>query len=165
MLEFAFVFAALMTLMFGIFNFARAYNVYQTVTRAAREGAREAVLPTSAYLGNQLTYITGDGACPATPTNNPNTPIFNDFIKPALEASSVNPGGIQNYQECLTWLDPAGTAVNQCGISVSFQFPYRFSIPFLGAGLGTVNIGTAVQMRIENQPFGSGATCGGVTAP
>ena len=165
MLEFAFVFAGLMMLMLGIFNFARAYNIYETVTRAAREGAREAVLPTAANLGNKLTYITGDGACPATPTNTPNTSIFNYFIRPALDASSVNPAGIQNYRECLTWLDPPGTVANQCGILVSFQFPYQFSIPFLGPGLGTIDIGTDVQMRLENQPIGSGATCGGVTAP
>ncbi len=164
-LEFALIFAALMTLMMGIVVFARAYNDYQTITRAAREGVREGVLPTAAYLGNNLTYLVGDGACPGKATNSPGTQLFNNFVAPALEASSFDPRGVKNYRECLAWLDPAGTAANQCGVTVSFEYPYRLNIPFLGASLGTIPISTSVQMRIENQPMGAGATCGGVAAP
>jgi Flp pilus assembly protein TadG len=35
----------LLALLVGIFEFARAYNVQQVITNAAREGAREGVLP------------------------------------------------------------------------------------------------------------------------
>ena len=165
MLEFALVFTVLMSLMLGIVIFARAYNAYQTITRAAREGVRQAVLPTAAYLGNNLTYIAGDGACPGGPTDPRNSTVFTDFISPALLASSFSPQGVQNYQECLAWLAPPGTPKNQCGVVVSFNYPYDLTVPFLGARLGTINIGTHVQMRIENQPEGSGATCGGLPPP
>lgn len=172
MVEFALVLGALMALTLAIVSFSRAYNVYQTVTRAAREGAREAVLPKSAYdqqgLG-QKAYVDSISACtnPPTTTNTPDTAIFNDYVKPALESSSLSPAGVHNYQECLGWLDPPGTAGNQCGVTISFQYPYRLSIPFLGTGLGTVQIHTDIQMRMENQPIAiSGpAKCAGVAAP
>lgn len=43
--EFALVMVALFTLIFAIADFARAYNVYQVLVNAAREGARYAVAP------------------------------------------------------------------------------------------------------------------------
>ena len=44
LVEAGFVLPILLMLLLGIFSFGRAYNVYQTITRAAREGARMAVL-------------------------------------------------------------------------------------------------------------------------
>lgn len=172
LVEFALILGGLMALTLGIVSFSRAYNVYQTVTRAAREGARMAVLPKSAYdqqgLGQQA-FIDSMSACtnPPTTTNTPDTDIFNDYIKPALLASSLNPGNVRNYQECMGWLDPAGTAVNQCGVKISYEYPYRFTIPFLGTGLGTIQIGTHVQMRIEGQPVAVAGLpkCAGVPEP
>jgi hypothetical protein len=172
LVEFSLILGGLMALTLAIISFARAYNVYQTVTRAAREGARMAVLPKSAYdqqgLG-EMAYTASMSACtnPPSTTNSPDTPIFNQYVKPVLESSSLNPAGVQDYQECLGWLDPPGTAANQCGVIVSFQYPYRLSIPFLGAGIGMIDIHTQVQMRQENQPvaIGGAATCAGVAAP
>lgn len=172
LLEFSLILGGLMALTLAILSFSRAYNVYQTVTRAAREGARVAVLPKSAYdqqgLG-EAAYTASMSACsnPPSMTNSPDTPIFNQYIKPVLESSSLNPAGVQDYQECLGWLDPPGTAANQCGVIISFQYPYRLSIPFLGAGLGMIDIHAQVQMRQENQPLAIGgpATCAGVAAP
>jgi Flp pilus assembly protein TadG len=45
MVEFALVVVLLVLLVIGIAEFARAWNVYQIVTNAAREGARLASLP------------------------------------------------------------------------------------------------------------------------
>ena len=39
-------------LFLGIYWFGRAYNIYATITHAAREGARAATAPTAALLGN-----------------------------------------------------------------------------------------------------------------
>jgi Flp pilus assembly protein TadG len=50
--EFALVVPVLLTLLLGVFWMGRAYNVYETITRAAREGARYAVLPSSMAQGN-----------------------------------------------------------------------------------------------------------------
>jgi Flp pilus assembly protein TadG len=43
--EAAIVLLMLITLVFAAFDFGRAYNVYQVMTNAAREGARYAVAP------------------------------------------------------------------------------------------------------------------------
>ena len=47
LVEIAIALPILLGLLVGIFEFARAYNVQQVITNAAREGAREGVLPTS----------------------------------------------------------------------------------------------------------------------
>ena len=147
-LEFALVLPLLLTLLFGIFTMARAYNVYQTITRAAREGAREAVLPTSAADGNQ--YMDASGVSKA------NSAVFQNYIAPALRAASLNPANVANYSEQIAWLD-AGDANRQCGVEISFQYPYTLFLPMLKSNMTTIQIGTHVQMRRENQP--SNGTC------
>jgi Flp pilus assembly protein TadG len=47
LVEIAIALPILLALLVGIFEFARAYNVQQVITNAAREGAREGVLPSS----------------------------------------------------------------------------------------------------------------------
>src|SRR5260370_15672691 len=46
LVEMAFALPILLTLLLGIIWFARAYNIYETMTRAARAGARVAVRST-----------------------------------------------------------------------------------------------------------------------
>jgi Flp pilus assembly protein TadG len=141
--EFAVVLSTLLILVFGIFSMARAYNIYQSITRAAREGARVAVLPSSAANGNQ--YLDSSGATVA------NSAVFQDYIAPALRASSLDPGKVSNYTEQVTWLD-AGDTSQQCGVQISFQYPYRLLLPMLRSNLTTIQIATHVQMRREDQP-------------
>lgn len=47
LLEFALLLPVLLALVIGIYEFGRAWNVYQVLTNTAREGARLAVIPTS----------------------------------------------------------------------------------------------------------------------
>jgi Flp pilus assembly protein TadG len=166
-LEFAFVITILMTLVLGFFWFARAYNVYQTITRATREGVREAVLPSSVADGN-----TYDGsAANATPetSSSPSTPIFTNYIAPVLQGEGLGTGAcsgsssincISNYNETVAWINP-GEAYQQCGVTISFGYPIRLQIPFVGVGLTTLNLHTSVSMRLENanyQATGAGGT-------
>ena len=51
-MEMALALPLLLTLLIGIFWGSRAYNIYETITRAAREGARVAVAPSCATCGN-----------------------------------------------------------------------------------------------------------------
>lgn len=146
--EFAVVLTVLLALLFGIFTMARAFNIYQTITRAAREGAREAVLPTSAAAGNQ--YMDASGVSQS------NSAVFQNYIAPALRAANLNPANVSNYSEQITWLD-AGDASRQCGVKISFQYPYTLYLPMLKSNMTTLDIATHVQMRRENQP--SGGTC------
>ena len=158
LLEFSFVMASLLALTMGIIVFARGYNVYETITRAAREGARADAVPPSYYdqVNNGSGYVdpcvpgsgtTAGGGCVYTQTN---STVFSNYIAPALTASNLNPNLVTNYSESVNWLDPGDTN-EQCGVIISFQYPYSLAIPFLGTGLGTINIATRVQMRREDQ--------------
>lgn len=149
MLEFAFVVTMLMTLLLGIVTFARAYNIYQSITRAAREGARMAVLPDCATCGNN--YID-----PSTGVTEANSAIFAGAVSPALQAANLNPAAVLNYSETVGWLD-AGDTEQQCGVTISFDYPYELNLPFTTMNLTTIDLPARVEMRRENQP--SGGSC------
>ena len=151
--EFALVAPLVLMLLFGIFWISRAFNVYETITRAAREGARYAVLPSSVASNNALkeSYTTaGTSSSPAC-LSNP-TYEFTNYVSPALSASSLDPGGVQNFCQQAVVLDPnTDASVQQCGVQISFQYPVKLLIPFTTLDFTTINISTSVQMRMENQ--------------
>jgi hypothetical protein len=154
-LEFGFVFVVLMTLMLGVVVFAQGYHVYQTITRAAREGARVAVMPSAWYLGG--TYLDGDVAQAAgQPVTG--SQVFDGYIAPVLRSANLNPRLVSNYSEKMGWLNQ-GASDQQCGVIISFAYPYQLNIPFTSLRMTTVNISTRVQMRRESQPLEGSATC------
>ncbi|MEE9275800.1 MAG: TadE family protein [bacterium] len=62
--EFALLLPVLIVLIMGVIDIARAYNVLQVVTNAAREGARVAILPSSTSTTVTTTvdtYLTAAG--------------------------------------------------------------------------------------------------------
>ena len=141
LVEAGFVIPMLLMLLLGIFAFGRAYNVYQTITRAAREGAREAVLTpcaVSTYCPGATSYSSSD--------------IWTDFVNPVLQSANLNPTNMTNKSMTYVFLDPNDTPPHICGVQVSFQYPYTFNLPFTGVNMSTINIQTTVQMRMENQP-------------
>lgn len=137
LVEAAVVIPLLLMLLLGIMTFGRAYNVYQTITRAAREGARELVLPSSAASGS---------------TQYSANYVQTNFVNPALLASSLDPTKVKNYTTTYVYLDPNDPTPNICGVQISFQYPYTFSLPFTTLNLSTINLSTTVQMRMEAQP-------------
>jgi Flp pilus assembly protein TadG len=152
--EFGFVLPLLLTLLLGIVWMGRAYNVYQTITRAAREGARYSVLPSCATCGDTMvdTYASVN-TCMGTGSN-----VFKNFVSPALRASSLNPASVLNYcQEAIVLNPNVDNSVQQCGVAISFQYPLAVAIPFTTLKATTINIPTQVQMRMENQSVDSNA--------
>ncbi len=150
--EVALVVPLLSTLLFGIIWLGRGYNVYQTITRAAREGARYAVLPNCATCGDAYAdSYTSRNSCLSNPTN-----TFTNYVSPALSASSVDPSKVQNYCQKAAVLDPdSDSSVQQCGVTISFSYPVKLTIPFTSLNASTINIPTSVQMRFENQSVDS----------
>jgi Flp pilus assembly protein TadG len=62
--EFALLLPVLILLIMGVLDFARAFNVMQVVTNAAREGARSGIIPTntSGDVTNTVnTYLASAG--------------------------------------------------------------------------------------------------------
>jgi Flp pilus assembly protein TadG len=160
--------AAVMPLLFmillGIFWFGRAFNIYSTITHAAREGARAAVAQTCATCGN------------APPT----TDSVGTIVQQALQASKLDPAQVTsttpNLCPCLSFgcgspkacskpsaglpqvcvqqdvqlNNPTSGEPNVCGTVVSFQYPYQFYFPFTSLNMQQVNLTTQVQMVGEN---------------
>lgn len=159
LVEAAFVLPLLLMLLMGIFWLARAYNVYETITRAAREGARYAVLPSCATCNpaNQMTEsytsagTTSSPACLSNPTYE-----FTNYVAPSLIASHLDPSNTvvqQTYCQQAVVMNPTSdSSSQQCGIEVSFKYPIQLAIPFTSLNASTINIPTSVTMRMENQP-------------
>jgi Flp pilus assembly protein TadG len=145
LLEFAFIVPVLLMLLVGIFWIGRAFNIYETVTRAAREGARYAVLPSSVANGNAFPDPLS-GSCAS------NTNTFNNYVTPVLKADSLDPGAVVNYCQKTAWLE--NTYPQQCGVDISFSYPLQVEIPFTTINATTIYIPAQAQMRLENQTGG-----------
>ncbi len=133
--ELAFVVPLLFTVLIGIFWFARAYNTYETITRAAREGVRFAVAPNCASCGNQL----------------PSDTEVQKVISASLQASALDPKRTNPNPIAITRtsVPAAGGGPPDVDVSVSFTYPFQFNVPFMSASLTNVNIPTSVHMRQE----------------
>ena len=80
--EFAVVMPLLVMVLFGMYWFGRAYNIYETLTRAAREGASYAARPVCGTCN-----VVGNGELPGFPSS---TEIGDNTVIPALAASHID---------------------------------------------------------------------------
>ena len=139
LVEAALVFPLLLALIIGGFWLGRAYNIYESMTRAAREGARFALAPSCATCGNTF------------PTDAEVTTVING----ALSAASMDPAQVSpaisilpaNRNTGTQMLNP--TAPQVAGVIVSFGYPVPLRIPFTPLNATTITITTQVQMRQE----------------
>ncbi|MCU1285270.1 MAG: pilus assembly protein TadE [Acidobacteriales bacterium] len=136
-LETALVLPILFAVLFGILEFGRAYNMFQAVTDAAREGARYSVAPIASGLPNA-------GTLPSPSTQV--IPYVQYFLKG--DGITVPNSNIVVVQNCSgTTACPAvnGTTGLQY-TKVTVTAPYKFIyFPF-----GTLNISSQSVMRNEN---------------
>lgn len=153
-LEFALVVPLLLMLLIGIVWVGRAYNVYESITRACREGTRYAVLPSSVANGNVPPDPLLSGCSSDTNT-------YNKYVVPALEADGLNPKQVKGYCQKTDWLNTSEQG--QCGVVISFSYPVQFDIPFTTLRMTTIDIPAQAQMRLENQPMDG--TCPPSTSP
>ena len=125
LLEAAITLMLFFTLIFGVLEFGRAYNLYQTITNAAREGARYSVapfpgtdnLPTEAQVKARVQqYLDSVGARGTTVTAPQTTGTVN------------------------------GRNVSYTQVNVSAPYTFLF-FPF-----GSVTMQTSAQMRNETSP-------------
>jgi Flp pilus assembly protein TadG len=131
--EMAFVLPILLLLLIGIFWGARAYNTYETITRAAREGARVAVVPSCATCGN--TFPTSSTI---------QTAIDNVLLSNNLATSTTGATVTIQQHQALN-LDPLNTTATWTVVTITY--PFQFTLPW--TSVGTVNITTQVQMLEE----------------
>lgn len=116
--EIAIALPLLLLMLIGIWEFARAYQIQQTIVNAAREGAREIVLPNQADGTGTATQATntvnaylaaGNVGCPSPPcvsitpaephttgdavTVQVSVPYSFDFIGPVIRLATGSDGG------------------------------------------------------------------------
>lgn len=161
--EAALVIPIFFMILLGIYWFGRAFNSYATINHAAREGALAASMSTCA-------------SC-APPNMQTTQSTVAGVVTAALQASGLDPGQIQKYVPATTstcggiatncsstnynvtvcqnaQLTAAATptpGLPVCGVIVSFQYPYSFSLPFglppYGANAFNLQLKADVQMK------------------
>lgn len=171
--ELAVVLPILFTMIFGVFSFGRAYNIYSTITRAAQDGARFAVAPKSAT--DPASFSCGGTAsrfpCPSDIADKVNETILASHLDPtqvsrvvpSSTASCPDPapaplcttqnlgstsGEIYVCQNVLLNVATTTPALQACGTIVSFHYSYKFlPVPFIQ--LNAIEIPARAQVRME----------------
>jgi Flp pilus assembly protein TadG len=155
--EAALVLPIFFMVLLGIYWFGMAFNTYATINRAAVAGARVAVAQTCATCGNTA----------------PLASTVVSSVTQVMQASSVNPSQIiayvpattncptgaanictnanQNVTVCnnVQLSPPASPGAAACGVIVSFQYPYKFVLPFTSLNMQTIDLSAAAQMKGE----------------
>lgn len=161
--------AAVLPLMFmvllGIFWFGEAFSMYGTITRAAQDGARAGATPycTTCTAGatspDQNAFNTVQASMSAAKLDVTNarvpssTPAFNlcgGGVSGGCDGGiSGNSGNVcvQNQVEMSSTPSSGGV----CGISVSFQYPFQFWLPFTSLNKQKIWVTASAHARVENQ--------------
>jgi Flp pilus assembly protein TadG len=166
--EAALVIPIFFMIMLGIYWFGRAFNTYATINHAAREGARVGVAQTCAMCGtpNGQPLVTTIGtqvaqalqASSLDPTQATNT--GEPATRPACgggRTSCQSPSGPGQPNICVYYnvqLQPAASlpangGAPGCGVSVQFQYPYQFYLPFTSLNMQQIMLNAGVQMAGE----------------
>jgi Flp pilus assembly protein TadG len=160
--EAAAVLPLLFMVLIGIFWFGQAFRIYGTITRAAQDGARAAVAPACSTcaalastpganalsaISNVLTTARLDPSKVTPPTTTPTLLSCTDGSAVSCDAT---PSSVC-VQENIRLSDPATGATGSCGVSVSFQYPYQFWLPFASLNQQKIQIPAAARVRQETQ--------------
>jgi hypothetical protein len=160
--------AAVLPLMFmillGIFWFGQAFSIYGAINRAAQEGARAGSIAYCVTCTGSNT-LTQYGTNAVAAVNNALTqsqldPTQAQYPTPPLTflacpgiSSSTNCGGVSPkvcVQMPVQISNPSTGATGACGISVSFQYPYQFWLPFSSLSNQKIYLNASAQVRMEN---------------
>lgn len=161
--------AAVLPLMFmillGIFWFGQAFSIYGAITRAAQEGARAgSYAPNCATCGGDSlplrrtnavnavkAALVGSKLDPTLSQAPPTPPTFNFCagLTPSCDAAS----GSQLCVQAPVQLVPPSTigGTQACGISVAFQYPFQFWLPFTSLNKQKIWINASAVVKLENQ--------------
>ena len=162
--EAAAVLPLLFMMLLGILWFGQAFSIYGAITRAAQEGARAGAAP----------YCTTCASSGPRPALN----AFN-AVQAALVASKLDPNQVQSpatppaLSSCIVGQASAGCdgsvsskvcvqtpvqltstflgGAGVCGVSVTFQYPFRFWLPFTSVNNQTIFLNASARVRMETR--------------
>jgi len=156
--------AAVLPLMFmmllGIFWFGQAFSIYGAITRAAQEGARAGATPYCTTCGStnqfQTNAVNAVQAALLTSKLDPTQarppsprPVFTAC--PGASASCSVASSSVCVQGPVQLSGVTGGATGVCGISVSFQYPFQFWLPFTSLNQQKIWLTTSARVRMETQ--------------
>ena len=160
--EAAMVLPIVFMFLLGIVWFGRAFNIYSTITQAAQQGAITAARATCATCGASADTFPTDAAVTGVVVavmNSSNLDTSQILVSPnpASPSFCANPPNTctttgSNIKICRNVLlnPPASTQLPQCGAVVSFQYPFKFYLPFTALNLEQVVLSAEAQSRMEN---------------
>jgi hypothetical protein len=158
--EAALVLPLLFMFLLGIVWFGRAFNIYSTITQAAQRGAMTAARPTCATCGNNFPDTTAIENSVYSVTDASN--LVRSQIKPNAFASlpPFCPSPPAPAGSCSPTTNPiticssvylnSPSTPAQCGVIVTFQYPFEFYLPFTSLSLQQINLTAEAQSRMEN---------------
>jgi len=159
--EAALVLPIVFMLLFGIIWFGRAFNIYTTITYAAREGAQVAAQPTCATCGNTASSATNVAnrvlqVLQASHIDTSSASLQQYTPAPAPVAGSCgtlgtsSSSGVTVYTNVL--LNPPVTAnkPQACGVLVTFQYKFQFYFPFTSLNNQAIYLKAEAPMQVEN---------------
>jgi Flp pilus assembly protein TadG len=135
--EAAVVLPLMFTMLLGIFWFGQAFSIYGAITRAAQEGARAGATSSCSTCSA--------GSSRATNATN--------AVKNALTASKLDPNNIQSLsvQVPIQMASTTSGTNGVNGISVSFQYPFQFWLPFTSLNKQRILLSASARVRLEDQ--------------
>lgn len=158
--EAAMVLPLVFMLLLGIVWFGRAFNIYSTIQQAAQQGAIAAARGSCATCGNASTsdanvanavgaVMQASSLQPSQIPVNTKAPTPFSCINPAttLTCPAVN-NNITICRQAL--LNSPASQPPQCGIIVSFQYPFTMSLPFTSLNMSQITLTAQAQSRTEN---------------
>jgi len=158
--------AAVLPLVFmillGIFWFGQAFSIYGTITRAAQEGARAGATPqcTTCSAGNSPSlnaYNAVEAALVASnlDATNARAPVPPPTPNSCSGVGTVACGGPSSSNVCvqtgIQLSNPSIGGAGVCGISVSFQYPFQFWLPFSSLNQQQIWLTASAHERMETQ--------------
>jgi hypothetical protein len=156
--------AAVLPLMFlillGIFWFGQAFSIYGAITRAAEDGARAAAAPYCVTC----TSVNSPAANAVTAVNTAMLASRLDPTKiPALSspptvlacqggaASCTTVAGSNVCVQAPVQISSTSGGSSVCGVSVTFQYPFQFWLPFTSLNKQRILLKASARARMENQ--------------
>lgn len=156
--EAAAVLPVMFMILLGIFWFGQAFSMYGAITRAAQEGARAGSVPQCSSCAPQpLVYMPYATAA----TNAVNAALVGSHLDPTLVQNASHPA-FDNCPQIFTSCAAGAPCVQvpvhlvklaqgggDCGISVSFQYPFTFWLPFTSVNNQKILLTASATMRLE----------------
>lgn len=157
--EAALVLPLVFMFLLGIVWFGRAFNIYATITQAAQQGALAAARPQCATCGNAFLSLglvdAAVGSVMDASSIDKSQIVTNLPSVTLCPSPPAPPGGCAPTPNRVTVcrsvvLNPGSPPEqSQCGVIVSFQYPFQFNVPF--TSLGTpILLKAEAHSRMEN---------------